>query len=168
MARMGMTKTCFKCFRVLSLSEFYRHPQMADGLLGKCKSCTKADTAARVQRKAKDPAWVENEMERHRIKQRKARARGTACVFRGEKRRMVHLKHRRKYPEKYRAREVTQRALHKGILLRLPCQVCGSLDSEAHHENYSNPLQIMWLCPKHHAERHVELRRQKRLQITPA
>ena len=35
------TKTCFKCNRELDVCEFYKHPNMKDGRLGKCKLCTK-------------------------------------------------------------------------------------------------------------------------------
>ena len=36
-------KICFKCHRELLLDEFYRHPKMVDGHIGKCKDCARSD-----------------------------------------------------------------------------------------------------------------------------
>lgn len=36
-------KKCFRCSKILSFKYFYKHPQMGDGHLNKCKECTKSD-----------------------------------------------------------------------------------------------------------------------------
>lgn len=43
-------------------------------------------------------------------------------------------------------------------LKRKPCEVCGTPNALAHHEDYSQPLKVKWLCPQHHADRHKVLR----------
>jgi hypothetical protein len=48
-------------------------------------------------------------------------------------------------------------------LARKPCEQCGD-KAHAHHENYDKPLEVVWLCPKHHSARHREM---KRLGIEP-
>ena len=61
---------------------------------------------------------------------------------------------RKKYPEKYQARQEVLKAMRKGILIPKPCEVCGLVKVEAHHEDYSKPLNVKWLCKKHHTEAH--------------
>lgn len=39
-------------------------------------------------------------------------------------------------------------------LKKQPCQVCGAESSHAHHDDYSRPLDVNWLCPQHHALAH--------------
>lgn len=45
-------------------------------------------------------------------------------------------------------------AVHRGTLERLPCEVCGALNSQGHHADYSKALEVRWLCPQHHADVH--------------
>lgn len=155
-------KQCFKCQEVKPLSDFYSHPQMADGHLNKCIACVKSYIAERLKEKMKDPEWAEKEMERHRIKQQRRREQGKDRKLTPEKKREVARRHAEKYPEKHKARLMVQRAVRSGKLKKLPCEICHSPDSEGHHDDYSKPLDVIWLCPKHHAERHVQLRKQLR------
>jgi ribbon-helix-helix CopG family protein len=50
------------------------------------------------------------------------------------------------------------KAIREGVLQRTPCEICGDLKVQGHHENYSKPLEVRWLCTEHHRQRHVELR----------
>ncbi len=57
-------KTCFKCGVAKERSEFYAHKMMSDGLLGKCKECTKRD----VKKNYDDNPERISEYERNRFK----------------------------------------------------------------------------------------------------
>ena len=52
----------------------------------------------------------------------------------------------------------TYTAIKKGILIKNPCVICGENKAEAHHNNYTNPFDITWLCRKHHIEHHDKLK----------
>lgn len=47
-------------------------------------------------------------------------------------------------------------AVNKGKIERQPCIVCGDPNSEGHHEDYSKPMEVIWLCDKHHKQKHNE------------
>lgn len=59
-------------------------------------------------------------------------------------------KSQRKYSERFAARTSVRLAIEAGKLFREPCIICGEQRSEAHHEDYSRPLQVKWLCHTHH------------------
>ncbi len=42
--------------------------------------------------------------------------------------------------------------VRRGKVLRKPCEVCGELRAEPHHEDYRKPLVVRWLCVRHHME----------------
>lgn len=56
--------------------------------------------------------------------------------------------------DKYRAHLAVQRGLKSGDLVRQPCEVCGHPRTDAHHDDYSEPLTVRWLCRQHHTRLH--------------
>ena len=62
------TKICFKCNLEKKLEDFYKHPQMPDGRVNKCKECNKKDTRDNYQVKSKDVSFIEKERERSKEK----------------------------------------------------------------------------------------------------
>lgn len=56
---------------------------------------------------------------------------------------------------KENSRRMARYAIRKGYLIRQPCEVCSTeIDVQAHHDDYSKPLDVRWLCRKHHREHH--------------
>jgi len=137
-------KRCFKCGQVKPVDEFYRHSGTRDGRLGKCKACTKRDVSQHYYRTLDHQQ--EYEQERNQRMERKVQHR--EYLRRGKV----------KFPEKYRARQAVANAVRDGRLLPYPCVVCGMEPAEAHHPDYSHPLDVVWLCRKHHREEHKRLR----------
>jgi len=58
-----------------------------------------------------------------------------------------------KFAHKRSARSKTFTAIKNGTIKVLPCLICGE-KAEAHHHDYSRPLDVMWLCRTHHMEAH--------------
>lgn len=153
----GYMKTCFCCKESKPLAEFYAHPRMADGHLNKCKNCAKKQADERRRHlEFSDPAWREAELKRHREKSTRTRRAGRASK--------ATPRHRAKWfaqnPQRKIAHAAVSNAIRTGKLTRQPCH-CGGR-AEAHHEDYSKPLDVMWLCKKHHMERHVEINKERR------
>lgn len=132
-------KRCFRCDTVKPLVEFYKHSEMADGHLNKCKDCTRKDTAARYVKISNDPGMLAKEQ---------ARQRGKTVGYRLGK------------PEIVKAHQAVKVALLTGKLKKMPCEVCGALRVDAHHEDYDKPLDVRWLCRRHHLDRHMEMKQE--------
>lgn len=137
-----MEKQCFKCKATKPLSEFYAHPMMGDGHLNKCKECTKSDVAKDYR--AKRPAKQAYDRERAQRPERKRAALEYQRIRRA------------RHPEKDRARRLVNYAVRAGNLIPLPCKKCGA-KAQAHHHDYSKPLDVEWLCFKHHREEHGQI-----------
>ena len=60
-------------------------------------------------------------------------------------------------PEVHIAHDAVQVAIANGSLVRKPCEVCGANRVDAHHDDYSKPLDVRWLCRGHHIKHHRSL-----------
>jgi hypothetical protein len=120
------TKTCGRCRRDLLTSEFNVDRHAKSGLRSQCKECM---TLERSARRDQAKAW-----------------RGKPEV--------------RAWYRAYRVaggeRERLQRAARNAAraLPRQPCEKCGAQKAHAHHDDYSKPLVVRWLCPADHVEWH--------------
>jgi hypothetical protein len=52
------------------------------------------------------------------------------------------------------ARQFLRLQISRGKIQRGRCEVCGLPDAEGHHDDYTKPLQVRWLCREHHREHH--------------
>ena len=125
------TKVCSKCHKELPLESFY------DWRNGKkrpsCKECFSRQTGEY------QAAHPEQRVE---------------YTYRG-------IKKYRENPEnlaKEHCRKKAQYALIKGEIEKQYCEVCGSVKSEMHHDDYTRPLDVRWLCHLHHGQYHRALR----------
>jgi hypothetical protein len=75
---------------------------------------------------------------------------------------LANPRYRQKNKEKYAAHTAVANALKSGELSRSPCVICGDTKSEGHHEDYSLPLDVTWLCDTHHKARHRQLNASRR------
>lgn len=100
--------------------------------IGRCKECMKANDRT-PERRAYRTEW-----------NRQNRKNNPLALF---KQRVNHL---------------TRFAVKLGLLTPQPCEVCGDWDVHAHHTDYRKPLEVRWLCQKHHATLHQSLRASRR------
>lgn len=61
-------------------------------------------------------------------------------------------------PLKMWARARAASAIRQGLLVRQPCEQCGATGPEtihAHHDDYTEPLLVRWLCRRCHSAFHA-------------
>lgn len=123
-------KACISCNMTKALDKFYIHRGMSDGRLNSCIECRK-------------------KYQRQKGKEYRRSELGRVTSIR-QNERQTSLGHRAIY------RRVA-RAVRSGRIEKKCCFICGNLNSVAHHEDYSKPLDVVWLCRPHHAERHRQM-----------
>jgi hypothetical protein len=133
------TKKCFKCKEIKDIEEFYKHPAMSDGHLGKCGECTRKDSS--LQR------WGKIDLIRKYDR------------VRGHRHSAEYLRRYRAInPDKSRAVQKVKRAVASGRVKKPDqCFACGAGGRlEAHHKDYTKPLDVTWVCSVCHHRFHME------------
>lgn len=128
-------KTCSKCKRILPLEMFHKKKESPDGHRYDCKIC-KSEAEKRHYRKTP-------ERRKRRVSQE------------------VFDRYCAKWPERRKAKTDVHNAIARGDLIRGRCKVCGGSKVQAHHPDYSKPLDVVWLCQKHHTEAHDKFKKYK-------
>ena len=137
------SKKCFKCNEIKPLSEFYKHPQMADGRLNKCKECNKDDVSKNYRVNIEH--YKSYEKLRANIPHRK-------CSVRKAKSNWI-----KRNPIKRLASTIIGNAVRSGKIIKpLHCESCSSQPSRlhGHHDDYAFALVVRWLCPGCHSKWH--------------
>ena len=135
-------KYCKKCGELKCLSLFYKNRRLADGKTVYCKACDK--------QMSKDYYRDNHSKVRQRLDKYKTTDEGRQTA------RKSYSRMWEKHKEKMLARNKARYALKTGKIEKCRCMYwilfdwncCGIM--EMHHDDYSKPLDVTWLCQKHH------------------
>ena len=122
-------KKCGKCKKIKLISCFSKNNSKKIGYQSYCKIC--------ISKYFKDPRVLPIIRKKHKENMRKNKLKPENLV-------------------KIKCREETNNAIRSGILIKKRCEVCQTLKTEAHHDDYSEPLKVRWLCKKCHTNEHFK------------
>jgi hypothetical protein len=148
-------KVCRECRVEKPLSDFYKHAAMGDGHLNKCKPCVKS----RVNKHREVNLETIREYDKrrsnkpHRVKARKDYQQTEAGKLAKKKAMDAYNK---RYPMAYATHVIAGNAIRDGKLIPASsCSICRSVEKiEGHHDDYTKPLDVRWLCEQCHKAWH--------------
>lgn len=126
-------KVCTGCGERKDHTFFVKRKESKDGRKAKCKVCVKL---ARSQESIDARRKSDNLRKRDKSK--------------------MQRRYRENNKKKIQAHKIVNAAVKDGTLIRHPCEICGDLKSNGHHDDYDFPLVVRWLCGLHHTEWHKE------------
>lgn len=148
-------KHCRTCNTEKKKSDFGSRKASIDGLSPKCKQCMSVYDKERVNDPKRVLARAEYAKTDGGIA---AQARSREKYVRNNKSKITDSN--RRYvaanPKKRAAHKAVEKQVRLKLMFILPCETCGSINVSAHHDDYDKPLDVRWLCSKHHREWHKE------------
>jgi len=152
-------KRCFKCGETKPLSNFHKHPKMADGHVNKCKTCNNRDVRVNRKKNIDHYAAYDKKRASDKLSQREiAKKDRQKCITRSAEKNPD-------YPniDKDVSKQATTtvgNATRDGKLKReMHCFCCGSdAHVHAHHSSYDEDmwLFVTWLCASCHSRLHKD------------
>lgn len=126
-----MERICNSCHKIKPLTSYYSGR-------GRCKSCVKIRVRVHYYENREkylniSKLWQSKNLDKARENSRRMKI---------------------KFPEKYKARIAARHAKDRGEITKSPCTVCGKSDAHMHHNDYSKPLDVQWLCSTCHGLYH--------------
>ena len=168
------TKQCTLCKEEKALSEFYKNVATKDGKCYRCKACTyQLGEKWRLnmtdkQRQAKNATTRKFREKQRRAQGIRPRARSAfKAKYVGHRQPYTQEQkdHRRELAKATRGEQLAatmklRRAVKRGVLVRPDmCGACSFVGKiEAHHKDYTKPLDVIWLCRACHVALHSALK----------
>lgn len=164
------TKTCRKCLVNKRLTEFRADPKYKCGYAAQCTECCRErereyERKNRESRIQKHRDWREENRESINARNRDRWNNDPEWKARKDKYKGMYKEWRASYASDYKkanrdkcnAREQLRYWVEKGTIKRPEkCDMCESSEHriEAHHFDYSKPLDVQWFCQKCHLKLH--------------
>lgn len=152
-------KTCNTCGITKSKLDYYKHPKSADRLQGMCKEChkenTKINRIKNIEYYREYDAWrFKNDPKVRERHKRYQETEGGRINSNNAKKKFI-----KRNPEKRAAHIIVGNAVRSGVLIKpKDCPVCGefkpSRQIHAHHDDYTKPLEVRWMCASCHSKEH--------------
>lgn len=139
---VGGELLCPKCELWKPLWDFNNAKNRSHGVSGLCRNCV---CAQRRKWKLENPEESKKRSRNYYWKNRdKEIARGRL--------------YRNTYKERTTARTRVRTAKIQGVLRKHNCEICLGDNPQAHHQDYSKPLDVTWLCQRCHFLLHAKLK----------
>lgn len=136
-------------------SEFHKHSSMLDGLQKECKQCKADRYVENIEKTRTTQAayWAEYASKNRDMLREKGRVYRLGTKQRGTEYRSAY---KIEFAPKIAAKSTVWSHILTNRLVKQPCEVCGEGVADAHHDDYSKPLEVRWLCRAHHGQWHAK------------
>ena len=130
-------KVCRGCGKLKNINQFYKHPAMKDGHLNYCIECKREYARWQIgtpKKLASSRRWNQKNMSKIAAQSK------------------IWAKNN---PEKRKAHWILWYAIKKGEITKgTICQKCSKSNTQinAHHYDYSKPLEVIWVCRQCHCK----------------